>query len=178
MRSLGGGRVRKPVGKRRGVCRRESATRRSLRSPRSQSGLTMIEVLVSVVMVAILIVPIFDGFVMGRVLIARRAQKRMALRLVERKLEQLLDAGYGSSDDDADVSSVDLTAGTHPKDPSIVINTKGDNDPSNDVIGNLRWDVLPISSFGGEDIKIVDASLVWPSSSPRDSVTVSIIIGG
>jgi len=138
----------------------------------------MIEILVSVVLVGILVVPIFDGFVRGRIFVARRSEERMALRLVERKLEQLLAAGYGSSGDDSDVSSVDMGSGTHPDDPAVVVNTRGDSDPSNDVIGNLRWDVTAISTFDGVDLKIVEATLAWPASAPRDSITLSLIVGG
>mgnify|MGYP007065730809 CR=1 FL=1 len=138
----------------------------------------MIEILVSVVLVGILVVPVFDGFVRGRIFVARRSEKRMALRLVERKLEQLLAAGYGSSGDDSDVSSVDMGAGTHPDDFSVVVNTRGDNDSSNDVIGNLRWEVTAITSVDGTRFKIVEATLAWPSSAPRDSVNMSLIVGG
>ena len=84
----------------------------------------------------------------------------------------------GESGDDTDVSSVNMTSGTHPTDPAILVNTRGDDDPSNDVTGNLRWEVTAISSFDGVDIKIVEATLAWPASAPRDSVTLSVIVGG
>lgn len=138
------------------------------------------EILVSVVIIGITVVPIFDGFMRGRAFVTRRSEERMALRLVERKAEQLLNAGYGSAGADDDVTSVNLMSGTHPDDPSIVLNTWGDDDASNDIIGSLTWLVTNVDwPSPGETVyaKIVDVSLAWPSSAPEDSVSVTLLIG-
>ena len=115
------------------------------------AGVSIIETLVAVVVIGIVIVPIFNSLVSGRMMTAHRGEKRMALRLVERKVEQLMTAGYGSSGSDSDVGSVNLDAGTHPTDPSIVVNTRGDNEAGNDVTGNLtghRARILGMDQMG------------------------------
>ncbi len=56
----------------------------------------MVEILVSAFILAMLVVPMFNTLVAGRMLAAHRGEKRMALGLVERKVEQLMAAGYGS----------------------------------------------------------------------------------
>lgn len=143
-------------------------------------GATLVEILVSVVIIGITVVPIFDGFMRGRAFVTRRSEERMALRLVERKAEQLLNAGYGSAGADDDITSVNLASGTHPIDPSIVLNTWGDDCPSNDITGSLTWTVTNVDWASPGDrvyAKIVDVSLAWPSSAPEDSVTVTLLIG-
>lgn len=145
----------------------------------SRSGSSLIDVLVAVVMVAILIVPIFDAFVRGRSFISHRGETRMALKLVERKGEQLLRAGYGSQGSDSDVSSTNLTSGSHPTDPSILVNSHGDNDTGNDVMGNLTWTVVdvPWTTPGDDiDVKTVTIALVWPQADPRDSVSLTLVV--
>jgi Tfp pilus assembly protein PilV len=146
----------------------------------NDSGASLIEVLISVIVLGIVVVPIFDSFVVGRTLTSHRGERRMALRLVERKVEQLMNAGYGSAGTDADVESTNLAAGTHPIDPSIVVNTRGDSDVTNDVIGNLTWTVDPVAwSSPGDSVlaKTVEVRLRWPTQSPRDSVSVTTLIG-
>ena len=140
----------------------------------------MIEILVSIVVLSILVVPIFDSLVSGRTLAMRRGEERMAIRLVERKAEQLLDAGYGSAGGDADVSSVSMTSGVHPTDPSIVVSTRGDGDATNDLVGDMTWTVVPVVwSSPGDSVraKIVDIKLAWPQGAYRDSVMVTTIVG-
>jgi type II secretory pathway pseudopilin PulG len=143
-------------------------------------GTTIVEILVSVVIIGITVVPIFDGFMRGRAFVTRRSEERMALRLIERKAEQLLNAGYGSEGPDDDVTSLNLTSGTHPDDPSIVLNTWGDDCPSNDTVGALTWDVTNVDwSSPGERVyaKIVDITLDWPMGDPEDSVSLTLLIG-
>ena len=168
-----------------GAARRSRRRRRPhaprLVGPGTNSGLGMVEILVSVVVLGIVIVPIFNSLVSGRIMAAHRGEKRMALRLVERKVEQLMQAGYGSGGSDANVQSVNLDLGTHPTDPSIVVNTRGDNDGTNDVLGNLTWFVVPsVWPSPGDSVyaKEVAVKLVWPQASPRDSVSVTTLIGG
>lgn len=147
---------------------------------RNNSGVSLIEVLISVIVLGIVVVPIFDSFVVGRTLTSHRGERRMALRLVERKTEQLMNAGYGSAGSDANVESRNLTVGTHPTDPSIVVNTRGDADVTNDVVGSLRWTVAPVMwSSPGDSVraKTVEVKLSWPAQSPRDSVSVTTLIG-
>jgi type II secretory pathway pseudopilin PulG len=143
-------------------------------------GATLVEILVSVVIIGITVVPIFDGFMRGRAFVTQRSEERMALRLVERKAEQLLNAGYGSAGADDDVTSVNLTSGTHPTDPSIVLNTWGDDCPSNDITGSLTWTVTNVDWASPGDrvyAKIVDVTLAWPLSAPEDDVSVTLLIG-
>ncbi|MBN2565626.1 MAG: prepilin-type N-terminal cleavage/methylation domain-containing protein [Candidatus Eisenbacteria bacterium] len=143
-------------------------------------GATLIEVLISIVVLTIVVAPVIDGFVRGRSFTAHRGEKRMALRLAERKVEQLLDAGYGSAGDDDDVSSVDVTSGSHPSDPTIVVSTRGDSDPGNDVMGDLRWSVQDVNwTSPGDKVyaKIIDVTVSWPQNNPRDSVTLTFILG-
>ncbi len=104
----------------------------------------------------------------------------MALGLVERKVEQLMSAGYGSLGDDDDVTSVNMGAGTHPDDPSIVLSTRGDEDATNDVLGALTWSVTPVTwASPGDSVraKVVEVELKWPADAPRDSLEITTLIG-
>ena len=149
----------------------------------NQSGLTMIEVMVSVVVLAIAIAPAFDAMLRGRLLVAHRGEERIALRLVERKAEQLLHASYTAAGSDADITSTNLTAGTHPINPAILLITRGDSDTSNDVYGDLTWTVTPItwvdpySGSDDTDYKHVAITLAWPMGAHRDSVTIVTLCG-
>lgn len=147
---------------------------------RGSGGATLIEVLISIVVLTIVLAPVVDGFVRGRSFTAHRGEKRMALRLAERKVEQLLNAGYGAGGDDGDVSSVNVTSGTHPTDSTIVVNTRGDNDPGNDVVGDMTWTVQDVNwTSPGDKVyaKIIDVTVSWPQNNPRDSVTLTFILG-
>ncbi len=144
-------------------------------------GAALIEILVSAVILGLIIVPIFDTLVSGRMMTARRGERRMAHHLVERKTEQLINAGYGSADALGDVTSLDLTPGTHPTNPAIVVNTRGDTAPQNDVVGNLTWNVQQRTwATAGDSLraKEVEVKLVWPAQAPRDSVSITTLIGG
>lgn len=163
--------------------RRENRPRRGPGAVRNQSGLTIVEVVISVIILGIVVTPVFDAFVRGRVLVAHRGEERIALRLIERKAEQLLDASYTSSGSDADITSTNLTAGTHPVNPTILLITRGDSDTSNDVYGDLTWTVTPItwtdpfSGYDDTDYKHVAITLAWPTGAHRDSVTITTVCG-
>lgn len=147
---------------------------------RTETGATMIEILVSAFILAMLVVPMFNALVAGRMLAAHRGEKRMALGLAERKLEQLMAAGYGSLGNDDDVASVSMGVGAHPDDPSIVVSTRGDQDATNDVLGTLTWNVTPIAWASPDDsvrAKILEVELRWPADAPRDSLSVTTLIG-
>lgn len=147
----------------------------------NNSGLTMIEILVSIIVLAVLVVPLADSLVVGRSFTAHRGEKRMALRLVERKAEQLMAAGYASAGPDNNILSTNMTIGTHPTSPSIVVNTRGDTDNSNDVFGDLNWYVVRDAYAAGGDsvrMKLVEVRLRWPSGAPRDSVSVTTVVSG
>jgi prepilin-type N-terminal cleavage/methylation domain-containing protein len=142
-------------------------------------GFTLIEVLVAVVIISITVAPIFAAFVRGRTLVAHRGEKRMAMGLLERKAEQLLAAGYSSNGTDDDVSSVNLEVGTHPTDSTIVVDSRGDSDPTNDVKGDLVWTVEGRSwTTPGDDLetKSVTITLSWPQTDWRDSASLTILI--
>ena len=109
-----------------------------------------------------------------------RGVDRPGKNLVERKVEQLMGAGYGSAGSDSDVASVNMDAGTHPDDPSIVVSTRGDEDATNDVLGELTWSVNEVAwSSPGDSVraKVVEVELRWPSGAPRDSLSVTTLIG-
>jgi type II secretory pathway pseudopilin PulG len=147
---------------------------------RSVAGIGIVEVLAAVVVISILLAPVFDAFVRGRMFVAHRGEERMALRLIERKAEQLLQAGYCSTGPDHDVSSINVSAGSHPSDPTIVLHTRGDLCPSNDIVGHLSWNVTETSwTSPGDDVevKVVDVTLAWPASAPRDAVSVTLLLG-
>ena len=152
------------------------------KGPRGQSGLTIIEVLVSVVVLAIVIAPMFDAFVRARVLVMHRAEERMALRLVERKVEQLLAAGGAASGTDTDITSTNMSNGSHPSNSTITLMTKGDHDTSNDVVGDLTWDVTSVTwtdalgTWDDATYSNVVVKLAWPQGAHRDSVFVTTII--
>lgn len=140
----------------------------------------MVEILISAFILSMLVVPMFNTLVAGRMLAAHRGEKRMALGLIERKVEQLMAAGYGSLGADGDVSSVNMGAGTHPDDPSIVVSTRGDQDETNDVLGALTWSVTPVAwASPGDSVraKVVEVELRWPADAPRDSLSVTTLIG-
>ena len=154
--------------------------RRLLRIGSNSTGSTIIEVLISVVILGIVIVPVFDGLLNGRMMAARRGEERMAVRLIERKIEQLMAAGYGSTGDDSNIASVDVSSGTHPSDPVIVLNTRGNSDASDDVLGSLNWQVQDIDwTSPGDDVyaKIITVQLTWPNGAPRNSVSVTFMLG-
>lgn len=147
---------------------------------RAARGVALVEILVSTIILGLVIVPVFDTLVAGRMLTARRGEKRMAHHLAERKTEQLLSAGYGSSDAIADVTSRDLSVGSHPTNPSIVVNTRGDTCVLNDVVGSLTWNVQALAwPSPGDTVraKQVEVKVVWPAQTPRDSVSITTIIG-
>ena len=146
----------------------------------NSSGVTIVEILVSIVVLAILVVPLADSLVVGRTFTAHRGEKRMALRLVERKAEQLLVAGYASGGADDNILSTNMGIGSHPVSPVIVVNTRGDADNSNDVLGDLNWYVSRNAYAAGSDSvrrKVVEVRLRWPSGAPRDSVSIVTVIG-
>ena len=162
--------------------RGEDRRRRGPGAVRNEKGLTMIEVLVSVVVLGIVVTPMFDAFVRGRMLVAHRAEERVALRLVERKVEQLLAAGGAAAGTDADITSTNMAAGTHPTNSAITLITRGDTDTSNDVIGDLTWTVSDITwtdaagTWNDATYKQVVVELAWPRGAHRDRLSVTTII--
>ena len=128
------------------------------------------------------VAPMFDAFVRARVLVAHRAEERVALRLVERKLEQLLHAGREATGSDADITSTNMTEGTHPQNSAITLITRGDADTSNDVTADLTWTVTSITwsdTTGSSDdatYKRVLVTMAWPLGAHRDSVSVTTIV--
>jgi hypothetical protein len=140
----------------------------------------MVEILISAFILAMLVIPMFNALVSGRMLAAHRGEKRMALGLAERKVEQLMEAGYGSLGPDDDVSSVSMGSGTHPDDPSIVVSTRGDADDGNDVLGEMTWTVTPLAwASPGDSVraKEVEVKLRWPAGAPRDSISLTTLVG-
>ncbi len=146
---------------------------------RSERGFTLIEVMVAVVIISIMVAPVLAAFVRGRTMVAHRGEKRMAMGLVERKAEQLLVAGYSSNGPDDDISSINLELGSHPTDSTVVVNSRGDSDSTNDVLGDLVWTVDEMTWTTPDDdleTKRVTITLTWPQSDWRDNVSATILV--
>ena len=149
---------------------------------KGQKGFTLLEVLVAVIVMAIAVIPLLDFFVLTRVGIIREGRSREGLALATRKVEQLRASGYGSAGSDSTVSSVNLTAGVHPADHTLIINDRGDSNPNNDLVGNMTWVVADSAWVHADDpndtsfAKVVIVRVAWPRGNPADSVSVSTLI--
>lgn len=132
------------------------------------------------VYLSIIALPVVNTLVSGRAFTMHGGEKRMALALAERKTEQLIKAGYGSIGSDTDVSSICMTPGSHPTDPAIVVATHGDASAANDLLGEMTWEVTPVTWPSPGDsvrMKIVEVKVRWPQAAPRDSVIVATMVG-
>jgi prepilin-type N-terminal cleavage/methylation domain-containing protein len=149
---------------------------------KGQKGFTLMEVLVAVIVMAIAVIPLLDFFVLTRMGIIREGRSREGIALASRKIEQLRAAGYGSAGNDSTIASVNLVAGVHPMNRSIIVSERGDSNPNNDLVGNMTWVVADSAWIHTDDpndttfAKIVTVRVAWPRGNPTDSVVVSTLI--
>ena len=147
---------------------------------RNQRGISLMEIMVSVVVLSIAIVFLYHMLFGGRVLVEIEGERRMALKLAEHKIEELLYVGYGSSGPDDDWTSVNLDVGTHPADGTVLIDDRGTGNAGDDLMGTMSWTVRDTSytDVGATaDCKVVRVTVEWPLSSSRESVSVATLIG-
>ena len=146
---------------------------------RHQSGVSLMEVMVSVVVFSIAIVFLYQMLFSGRMQVEFEGERRVASKVAEQKIEELKYAGYGSTDTGADWTSVTMDVGTHPTDPTIVLDDRGTAEASDDLTGVINWTVRDTSwteSGVTTEGKVVDLSIQWPEDWLRDEVRVVTVV--
>ena len=154
---------------------------------RNESGFSLMEVMVSVIVFSIAIVFLYQMLFSGRMQVEFEGERRVAAKAAELKIEELKYAGYGSSDAGADWTSLtmDITApgSPHPIDPRIVLDDRGTPDTQDDLVGVMNWAVRDTSwdDSGGSgtittEAKVVDLTLQWPESWMRDNVRIVTVV--
>ncbi|MBD3348546.1 MAG: prepilin-type N-terminal cleavage/methylation domain-containing protein [Candidatus Eisenbacteria bacterium] len=147
---------------------------------RNESGYSLIEILVSVIVFSIAIVFVFQMLWSGQTTVQMEGERRVALRMAELKLEELKYAGYASSGSDTDWTSLNMDSGTHPSDPTVTLDGRATDDTGDDLVGSLQWAVRETTwSIGGVTTraKIVNVEVEWPQGSPRDRVDLTSLVG-
>ena len=142
---------------------------------RNESGFSLMEVLVSVVVFAIAIVFLYQMLFSGRMQVEFEGERRVAAKAAQLKVEELKYAGYGSTDAVAGWTSVTMDIGTHPGDPRIVLDDRGTPDTQDDLVGLISWTVRDTSWLDSgitTEAKVVDLTLQWPENWVRDEVRV------
>jgi len=145
-----------------------------------QSGFSLIELIVAVVVFSIAIVFVYQMLFSGETTVAFEGERRIALRMAELKLEELKYAGYGSGGDDSDWTSVNMDIGTHPDDPTVVLDDRSTSATTDDLLGDLQWTVRDTSWSGGGvtvDGKIVVVTVDFPKDWNRDQVRLVTVVG-
>ncbi len=155
---------------------------------RNESGFSLMEVMVSVIVFSIAIVFLYQMLFSGRMQVEFEGERRVASKVAELKIEELKYAGYGSTDAVADWTSLsmDITApgSPHPIDPRIVLDDRGTVTEQDDLVGLINWAVRDTfwddpNSSGGTittEAKIVDVTLQWPENWIRDEVRVVTVV--
>ncbi len=147
---------------------------------RGEAGYSLIEVLVSVIVFSIAIVFVFQMLWSGQTTVEFEGERRVALRMAELKMEELKYAGYSSTGSDANWTSLDMDAGTHPSDPTVVLDGRGNADPSDDLVGALQWAVRETTWTGSgvtTRAKVVVVEVQWPEGAVRDRVRLTTLVG-
>jgi prepilin-type N-terminal cleavage/methylation domain-containing protein len=146
---------------------------------RNERGISLMEVMVSVVVFSIAIVFLYQMLFSGRMQVEFEGERRVATKAAELKVEELKYAGYGSSGPDADWTSVNMDVGTHPGDPRIVLDDRGNDDDGDDLAGNIEWTVTDTSwteSGITTEAKVVYLTIVWPEDWERDEVEIVTLV--
>ncbi len=147
---------------------------------RNERGFSLMENMVALVIFSIVIIFLYQMLFSGRMLVETGGERRMALKLAELKMEELMHAGYGSQGVDADWTSLDMTVGNHPtNDLSVLMDNRGTLDTQDDLIGNMRWTVVDTTWWDGgvtSRCKILRVSVEWPQRGPRDHVWLSTFV--
>ncbi len=146
----------------------------------NERGFSLMENMVALVVFSIVIIFLYQMLFSGRMLVETGGERRMALKLAELKMEQLMDAGYTSQGADGDWTSINMTVGNHPMiDPSVLMDDRGTLDTQDDLIGNMTWTVADTTWSGGgvtTQCKIVRVSVEWPRICPNDNVWLSTFV--
>ena len=145
-----------------------------------EDGYSLIEVTVAVIVFSIAIVFVYQMLFSGQTTVEFEGERRVALRMAELKIEELKYAGYGSTGSDADYTSVNMEEGTHPDDPTVVLDDRATVTAVDDLIGSMTWAVRETTYIDGGvfvDGKIVDLTIVWPLDWERDRVRLVTLMG-
>jgi prepilin-type N-terminal cleavage/methylation domain-containing protein len=145
-----------------------------------QGGFSLVELIVAVVVFSIAIVFVYQMLFSGETTVTFEGERRIALRMAELKMEELKYAGYASSGSDADWTSTNMDVGTHPDDPTVVLDDRGTDGASDDLLGDLQWTVRDTSwSDGGVtvDAKVVVVTVDFPQDWNRDRVRLVTVVG-
>ena len=145
-----------------------------------EHGYSLIEVTVAVIVFSIAIVFVYQMLFSGQTTVEFEGERRVALRMAELKLEELKYAGYGSEGDDADYTSVHMGEGTHPLDPTVLLDDRGTVTAVDDLVGSMTWTVSETTFVDVGvlvDGKIVDLTISWPLGRDRDSVRLVMLMG-
>ena len=116
----------------------------------------------------------------GQTTVEFEGERRVALKLAEYKAEELKYAGYGSSGSDADWTSLNMDVGTHPLDPTVVLDDRDTPTGQDDLVGQMTWTVSDTSwndSGVTVNAKIIDLEVVWPVNWDRDRVRLVTLLG-
>lgn len=146
----------------------------------SESGYSLIEVTVAVIVFSIAIVFVYQMLFSGQTTVEFEGERRVALRMAELKIEELKYAGYGSEGSDTDYTNVNMEEGTHPDDPTVVLDDRATATPDDDLVGSMTWTVRETTYVDGGvfvDGKIVDLSITWPLEWERDRVRLVTLMG-
>ena len=108
---------------------------------RGERGFSLMETLVAVVLFSIAFVFLFQMLFNGRALVELEGDRRMAMRLAQYKIEEFKLAGYNSSGDDDDWTSLNLDAGRHPDDDSVLLTDWGTEEEEDDLYASPSWSV-------------------------------------
>jgi len=142
---------------------------------RNDSGFSLTEVLVSVVVFAIAIVFLYQMLFSGRMQVEFEGERRVAAKAAQLKVEELKYAGYGSTDAVVEWTSLTMDVGTHPGDPRIVLDDRGTPETRDDLVGLINWTVRDTSWLDSgitTEAKVVDLTLQWPENWVRDEVRI------
>jgi hypothetical protein len=146
----------------------------------NENGISLMEVMVSVVVFSIAIVFLYQMLFSGRMQVEFEGERRVASKAAELKVEELKYAGYGSTDAGADWTSLSMDLGTHPADQRIVLDDRGTPaDTQDDLVGLISWTVRDTSWIDSgitTEAKVVDLTIQWPESWVRDQVRVVTVV--
>ncbi|MCK4513310.1 prepilin-type N-terminal cleavage/methylation domain-containing protein [bacterium] len=146
---------------------------------RNESGISLMEVMVSVVVFSIAIVFLYQMLFSGRMQVEFEGERRVASKAAELKIEELKYAGYGSTDTQSGWESLSMDVGTHPSDPLMVLDDRGTDDTQDDLVGLITWAVRETiwTDLGIDtEAKIVALKLEWPDNWVRDEVRVVTVV--
>lgn len=151
---------------------------------RNESGFSLMEVMISVIVFSIAIVFLYQMLFSGRMQVEFEGERRVASKAAELKIEELKYAGYGSSDSLGNWESLSMDLGAHPDNPRIVLDDRGTPDAQDDLAGVIRWtvsettwsDTVSSGSTIETEGKVVDLTLKWPENWMRDSVRVVTVV--